>query len=109
MVRGGAHLHSFYVPFNPDEIHDIYITYSQKDRTIIEKSTKDCVYNEEKKCIQTQLSQADTLSFLAPGISATAEGSLVIIQIRLILNDNIPYVSHPIKERLYDVIKGGTI
>lgn len=109
MVRGGTHLHSFFIPFDFEEIRDIYISYGQQDKVILTKSTNDCVYNETDKCIQTQLSQADTLSFLKPGMNALAEESLVLIQIRVILNNNVAYVSYPIKERLFDVLWGGEI
>lgn len=109
MVRGGTHIHGFFIPFNYNEIRDIYITYSQKNKIVIEKKTEDCTYNEQKKCVQINLSQTDTLSFAAPGITSTPEDSLVIIQVRLILNDESAYVSVPIKERLFDSIKEGEI
>lgn len=109
MVRGGTHLHSFLIPFNFEEIQDIYITYSQQGKVILTKATDDCVYNETNKCVQTHLSQADTLSFLKPGMNALPDESLVLIQIRLKLKDNVVCVSYPIKERLFDVAKEGEI
>ena len=109
MVRGGTHLHGFSIPFEFEEIKEIYITYVQKDRVVLSKKTEDCVYDDSKRCVQVRLTQKDTLSFAKPGFNPMAEDSLVLIQIRIILNNNNVCISYPIKERLYDVFDGGGV
>lgn len=109
MVRGGTHRHNFYIPFDAAQIEKIFVSYSQNGEVVLEKSTDDCVFNSTKNCLQVDLSQEDTLSFSAPGIITTPERSLVIIQLRVLLANGHSYVSAPIKERLFDVLKGGQI
>ena len=58
----------------------------------------------DEESLIVELSQEDTFSFDKVGIPSIPSKSLVLIQIRTILNDGSVFVSSPIKDRVYDIL-----
>lgn len=61
MIRGTTPTHIFKVPLKASEIKSVEITYSQSDKEILQKTTSDCVIEDE--LISTTLTQEETLMF----------------------------------------------
>ena len=74
MFKGTTPTHIFNVSIDTSLIKEVKITYSQRDKEILVKRTKDCAI--ESGTITTRLSQEDTFLF---------EGNmLVTIQLRVL-------------------------
>ena len=75
MFKGTTPTHTFEVEdIDTSSIKEVKIIYSQKDREILEKKTKECTIQDGK--ISTKLSQEDTFKF--------ESNTLVSIQIRVL-------------------------
>lgn len=106
MIRGTTQLHTFFMPFDVSNVQDIYITYSQNDQEVVEKNITEVNFDYQKKAINVELSQYDTLLFHP----YTVPGSdIVSIQIRLTTRDGRVMASHVMRTRIYDVLKQGVI
>lgn len=138
IMRGTTPFHSFILPFTSDSISDIYITYTQNGQLKVEKATTDIVLEDitnddsngfitdensgdsfgsnDANAVQPEddtsycqatihLTQEDTLAF---EFFKAAEKNIAVIQIRLLV-DGEAYASFPVKERVFGVLKDGTI
>lgn len=106
MIRGTTQLHTFFMPFDLSNIRDIYVTYEQNKQEIVEKNITDVQFDYQKKAINVELNQYDTLLFHP----YTVPGSdIVSIQIRLTTIDGRVMASHVMRTRVYDIIKQGVI
>ena len=110
---------TFQLPFAESEIAAIYITYCQKDETVIEKEMSDCTFKTvlvpplptleevsqdnmiEVNVVSVNLSQEDSLRFM--------EKTEVQIQLRVKLTDGTAIKSKPIREFTDTVFKEGVI
>lgn len=102
IIRGTTQTHYFDFPFDPSNIGELSVVYSQNKEIKIRKSLSDVSFDEESLIVE--LSQEDTFSFDKVGIPSIPSKSLVLIQIRAILNDGSVFVSSPMKERVYDIL-----
>lgn len=134
IVRGTTPYHSFIIPLAPEQIQNIYISYSQNGKLILNKEKADIeimpIITEETEVEETDteepgeefeeepeeeiksslvglhLSQEDTLGFK---FYPAAEKNIAVIQLRILDMDNEAYASEPITERISGVIKDGII
>ena len=105
MFRGTTPVHTFTVPFPPDSIQEVYVTYEQGGETIVEKSihSVDIVPiedDEESAQIVTHLTQQNTLAF--------DEGD-VRIQLRVLDKDSEAYASNIVRVKSSQILKDGVI
>lgn len=61
MIKGTTPTHIFKIPLKADEIKTVEITYSQSDKEVLQKCTKDCLIEDE--VISVMLTQEETLKF----------------------------------------------
>lgn len=106
MIRGTTQLHTFFMPFDLSAIREVYITYQQNNQEVIEKNINEISFDYQRKAINVELSQYDTLLFHP----YTVPGSdIVNIQIRIVTNNDKVMASHVMRTRIYDIIKQGVI
>lgn len=74
MLKGTTPTHVFNVGLNADMIDEVKITYSQHNKVILSKSTRDCTIEDGK--ISVKLSQEDTFLF--------DHNSFVEVQVRIL-------------------------
>ena len=102
IIRGTTQTHYFDFPFDPSNVGELSVVYSQNKEIKIRKSLSDVSFDEESLIVE--LSQEETFNFDKVGIPSIPSKSLVLIQIRAILNDGSVFVSSPIKDRVYDIL-----
>lgn len=102
IIRGTTQTHYFDFPFDPSNVGELSVIYSQNKEIKIRKSLSDVSFDEESLIVE--LSQEETFNFDKVGIPSIPSKSLVLIQIRTILNDGSVFVSSPIKDRVYDIL-----
>ena len=109
IVRGTTQEQIFILPFYLERISQLYVTYFQDGEKILEKSLADGKFSTTENGFLVNLSQEDTLLFKPSKLTQPVKSSLVIIQLRVKLDDNRALASDIIKERVYDVLKDGVI
>ena len=77
IAKGCTCKNTFSIPFAESDIKSIFITYTEKGKTIVEKTLDDCVFSENS--VSVILTQEDTLKF--------ANHEFVKVQIRVRLNN----------------------
>ena len=86
MFKGTTPTHTFNVSIDTSLIKEVKITYSQKDKDVLIKRTKDCTIDEGT--ISIRLSQEDTFLF---------EGNtMVMIQLRVLTSGGDALVAEPV-------------
>lgn len=60
MRKGTTPYHIFAIPVPKELVEELFVTYSESDETLFEKSLKDCVFVSANK-FQVKLTQAETL------------------------------------------------
>ena len=63
MIRGTTPKLNFKLPFNVSILNNLYITFNQNNKTLLEKTLNDCVL--KGNVVAISLSQEETLSFSA--------------------------------------------
>ena len=97
--KGCTAKNTFTVPFERDDVEVLYITYQQKDETVLEKTLEDCTFGDGE--IYINISQEDSLKF---------ESSIVVrIQIRARLKNNTTIKSNIVTTDVDRVLKDGVI
>lgn len=97
--KGCTATNSFTVPFGKDEVDVLYITYQQRDKTVLEKTLEDCTFDEGIATVK--LTQEETLKF---------ESLLAVrIQIRARLKNNAAIKSNIISTDVDKILKDGVI
>lgn len=109
IYRGTTPTHLFYFPFNQSEVQALYISYSQKGRIRIEKDISDVSFDLVNNLVSVQLTQSDTLSFDDCSTFEFLQQSMVLIQLRVLLNDGTAWASEIMKERVGNILKDGVI
>ena len=109
ITRGSTVTQSFALPFDVDQISEIFVTYVQSGKLILEKNKEDVFINKKENILKVFLSQDDTLLFHSDTKPFDIDESIVLIQIRALLKDNSSIVSNIMRARLYDVLKDGKI
>lgn len=107
IVRGTTPLHTFALPFPIVDISEVFITYMQNDKIIIEKGKEDIEIDVENNTLFVPLSQDDTLAFLVH--KRNYIDNIVLIQIRVLMDDGSSCASDIIRERVCDVLKDGVL
>ncbi len=77
----------------------VYVSYSQRDRVILEKTNKDMLIERDK--ITVSLSQIDTLRF-SPDVP-------IYMQIRYVRSNGLSGASNIVKTKIENALKGGVI
>lgn len=138
IVRGTTPYHSFIIPLAPEQIQNIYISYSQNGKLILNKEKADIeimpIVTEETEVEETEVEETEVESEEEPeeepeeeiksslvGLHLSqedtlgfkfypaAEKNIAVIQLRILDMDNEAYASEPITERISGVIKDGII
>lgn len=99
MIRGTTPTLRFTLPFNTSELTDVWITFAQNHKTIIEKTLDDC--RCEDNVITLILSQKDTLIL--------DDSYRVQIQIRAKTNGDNAIASVIFSETVKRILKDGEI
>ena len=136
IVRGTTPYHSFIIPLAPEQIQNIYISYSQNGKLILNKEKADIeimpIVTEETEVEETEVEETEVESEEEPeeepeeeiksslvGLHLSqedtlgfkfypaAEKNIAVIQLRILDMDNEAYASEPITERISGVIKDG--
>ena len=131
IIRGTTPYHKFILPLSVQDIEAIYVTYSQNDEVILDKTNladefeiNDIVEQSEESSEETNkegqgeievlpssqltlhLTQEDTLKF---HFYPAARKNVAVIQIRILKTDGEAIVSMPINERIFGVLHDGVI
>lgn len=106
IIRGTTPTHVFHIPFSIDGIVATYITYAQDDRIVVDKRLDEISADVFTNTITVNLSQDDTLAF---SCKKKYSDNIVLIQIKLLYENDIVCVSIPIREKVVDIIKDGKI
>ena len=131
IIRGTTPYHKFILPLSVQDIEAIYVTYSQNDEVILDKTNladefeiNDIVEQSEEPSEETNeeeqeeievlpssqltlhLTQEDTLKF---HFYPAARKNVAVIQIRILKTDGEAIVSMPINERIFGVLHDGII
>lgn len=136
IIRGTTPYHRFILPLSAEDIETVYITYSQNDEVILDKSNianefeiEDIVEQTEELLeeineleeqeqeqeevevlsssqITLHLTQEDTLKF---HFYPAARKNIAVIQIRILKTDGEAIVSMPINERIFGALHDGVI
>lgn len=109
LYRGTTPTHVFSFPFKQNEVAVLYISYFQKGSMKVEKELSDVTFDPALETIKVTLTQQDTLSFEKYNWLDRARDSLILIQIRVRLQNGECWVSEVMEERLGDVLKDGII
>lgn len=97
MFRGTTPKLIFNLSFDARLLDEFYVTFSQNDEMVVEKTKADCIVDENG--ITVNLSQQDTLAFSI---------SQVYVQIRGKIGEEA--ITHkPISISIYDILKDGEI
>lgn len=99
MVRGTTPKLEFIIPFKVDIIKNLYITFNQVGKNVLEKTEDDCSF--EENTIVCHLTQADTLML--------NDKNNVSIQLRVKTVDGESLASTIINETVKKVLKDGEI
>ncbi len=101
IYRGSTPLHTFVLPFDIENITNIYITYRQRGCNIIHKNLEDNFEdfsaNVENREVSVKLSQRDTLAF---SCSKKYTDNIVEIQIRVLFESGGVVISDPIRDKV---------
>lgn len=106
IVRGTTPLHTFALPFPISDISEVFVTYTQNDKVVIEKNRNDIEIDVETNTLFVPLSQDDTLTFK---VYEKYVNNIVLIQMRVLMTDGSSCASEIIKERVSNVLKDGVI
>ena len=135
IIRGTTPYHRFILPLSAEDIKTVYITYSQNNEVILDKSNitdefeiEDIVEETEESLeeaneleeqeeqeeteilpssqLTLHLTQEDTLKF---HFYPAARKNVAVIQIRILKTDGEAIVSMPINERIFGVLHDGVI
>lgn len=109
ITRGSTLIQQFALPFEVDQISEIFVTYVQQGEKILEKDKNQIFVNKKANIMKVPLSQKDTLSFHPCDGSRDPDATLVLIQIKILLSDGNVIISNVMRERLYDVLNGDEI
>lgn len=109
IYRGTTPRHYFEFPFESNEVAALYISYMQKGQIRVEKELSEVTFDPANGLIQVDLTQEDTLAFEKYGWLDKQRDSLILIQIRVRLENGECWVTDMIKDRLGDVLKDGVI
>jgi hypothetical protein len=124
IIRGTTPYHSFVLPLLKEEIAELWFTYMQNNKVILQKTQADAeltnivdllenasveeLSEEELNSCQAvlHLTQEDTLKFT---FWPAAEKNIIVIQVRVLTTDGEAYASDPVTERLMGVLQDGVI
>ena len=117
MIRGTTPTHKFYADdINLENIEELYITYAQGKKVIIEKTLEDVELNTEENSISVFLTQEDTLKFKTTQWSylypnENKRDMMVEVQIRIKFNDlnHSSFASNIILLDVDKILKDGEI
>lgn len=121
-VRRGETLYqTFPLPINMENIANLYVSYSQNDKLVLEKKMEDVIIEDNEVAIEKEgeepvteiqtnltlhLSQEDTLSFTH---YPAEEKNIVLVQIRLLATNGDAYTLPIHHMRVYKAIKNEVI
>ncbi len=100
MRRGTTPTLTFTLPEEID-IAEIYVTFSQNGKTVLEKNKDEVIMEKKKKTIIINLSQEDTLNF--------DDKAAMKIQLRIRDASGNAMASDFIQVRVYGILKDGVI
>lgn len=99
MRRGTTPTLIFNVDMDLTSAEELFITFRQDDRTIVEKTKDECVVETDK--ITMYLTQEDTLAF--------SSASRIRVQIRARFDNGDAFASNIVDVRTREILKEGVI
>lgn len=98
MIRATTPTHKFTVPFDPEEMQELLLTYSQLGRRILERRKEELTFSEEDEehIISHLLGQVETARF--------RPGAPVQIQLRALTAAGEAMASQIVTARVEDVL-----
>ena len=103
IYRGSTPTHTFVFPFELKNITNMYITYRQNGKNIVQKSFEtdfeSFAADLKNKEVSIALSQEDTLAF---SCGEKYTDNIVEIQIRVLLDSGSVIISDPAHDRICD-------
>lgn len=101
IYRGSTPIHTFVLPFDIENITNMYITYRQKGCNIIQKNFiddfEDFSADIESREVSVSLSQKETLAF---SCGKKYTDNIIEIQLSVLLESRSAVISDPIKDRV---------
>lgn len=101
MRRGTTPVITFNTDLDLSEVEELFVTFSQKGETIVEKNKEEVVIDDSK--IIVSLSQKDTLKF------SLDSNDIVSVQIRTKFKNETAVASNILKIRVKEILKDGEI
>lgn len=98
MIRGTTPIHVFMVDYDLTEAEVIYVSYSQRNNVLIEKSIEDITIEPDRLIIS--MTQEETLRL---------DSSMCEIQIRAKMPDGLALASNIMTTVVKPILKGGEI
>lgn len=93
MYRASTPTHYFRLPYEPEEIEEIWLNYEQNGRKILKKTMADLTYADDIWSIR--LTQEETNLF---------SDALAMAQIRVLLNNGDSFPSEKFRLAVHDVL-----
>lgn len=95
MIRGTTPTHIFKIPFDTANLKEVRIFYAQNKKVIVEKTTENCVMEENK--ITVKLTQEETLRF--------SHMKNTEIQLKVMTTDGTVMATHPLQVHVCEILK----
>lgn len=99
MHRGTTPTLTFTLPFKTNDIKNIWVTFSQNDKIIIDLDGERCFFNEYD--VKVKLTQRETLSL--------RQNAPVEMQLRVLMTDDTALTSYIITTSVDRILKDGEI
>lgn len=94
MIRGTTPTHTFYLPFDTQQVRALCIAYAQRGEILLKKSAADCTLDGDS--VRVRLSQEETLRFTA--------GDRVQLQLRVLTENGDVFASRVLGACVEDAI-----
>lgn len=99
MIRGTTPRLEFELPFNADIVKELYVTFAQGARVVLDKAKHDCTFDGNN--VKLKLTQKDTLALVS--------GNNVDIQLRVLTVNDDALASDIIRSSVSRILKDGEI
>jgi len=110
IYRGSTPIHTFVLPFDLENITNIYITYQQNGCNVLHKTMadnfEDFSVDMDAREISVRLSQSDTLVFTC---GRQYKNNLVQIQVRVLFESGTVMTSDVINDRVVNTLSDVTM
>ena len=106
IIRGTTPTHVFHIPFSIAHVVEVYITYTQDNRVVVDKRLDDLKIDIHNNTLSLQLTQDNTLGFC---FNNKYRDNIVLIEVKLLFDNNIICTSRPIRDKVVNQLRDGKI